>query len=56
MPGEEIRKEMLSTETEEVVRMLENLDGNSKVLAKTYMAALADRQKIEEEKLELVAV
>ncbi len=43
----EIRKTMLSSETEEVTRILESLDENSIVLARTYMTALADRQKIE---------
>lgn len=43
----EIRKTMLSSDTEEVTRILESLDENSIVLARTYMTALADRQKIE---------
>lgn len=43
----EIRKTMPSSETEEVTRILESLDENSIVLARTYMTALADRQKIE---------
>ncbi|MEY8421412.1 hypothetical protein AALB52_01510 [Lachnospiraceae bacterium 38-14] len=43
----EIRKTMLSSETEEVTKILESLDENSIVLARTYMTALADRQKIE---------
>lgn len=45
--AEEIRKEMLSSDTEEVTKILESLDENSIVLARTYMTALADRQKIE---------
>lgn len=45
--AEEIRKTMLSSDTEEVARILESLDENSIVLARTYMTALADRQKIE---------
>lgn len=45
--AEEIRKTMLSSDTEEVTRILESLDENSIVLARTYMTALADRQKIE---------
>ena len=48
---EEIRKEMLSSETEEVVKILENLDGNSIVLAKTYMSALIDRQQLEKARM-----
>ena len=45
--AEEIRKTILSSDTEEVTRILESLDENSIVLARTCMAALADRQKIE---------
>ena len=45
--AEEIRKTILSSDTEEVTRILESLDENSIVLARTYMTALADRQKIE---------
>ena len=53
---EEIRKEIFSCETEEVAKILENLDENSIVLARTYMTALADRQKLEEAKLEMATV
>lgn len=49
--AEEIRKTILSSETEEVAKILETLDENSIVLARTYMTALADRQKIEKAKL-----
>lgn len=52
----EIRKTMLSSETEEVTKILESLDENSIVLARTYMTALADRQKIEKAKLAAAAV
>ena len=45
--AEEIRKTILSSDTEEVTKILESLDENSIVLARTYMTALADRQKIE---------
>lgn len=45
--AEEIRKEMLSSDTKEVAEILESLDENSIVLARTYMTALADRQQIE---------
>lgn len=48
---EEIRKTMLSAETEEVAKILETLDENSMVLASTYMNALADRQKLEKAKM-----
>ncbi|MEY8518951.1 hypothetical protein AALC25_19050 [Lachnospiraceae bacterium 29-84] len=43
----EIRKEMLSSGTEEVAEILGTLDGNSIILARTYITALADRQRIE---------
>lgn len=49
--AEEIRKSMLSPETEEVAKLLEGLDEKSIVLARTYMAALSDRQEIEKAKL-----
>lgn len=52
---EEIRKEIMSSEMEEVTKILENLDGNSIVLARTYMMALSDRQQIEKERLASVA-
>lgn len=54
--AEEIRKTMLSSETEEVAKILETLDENSIVLARTYMTALSDRQKIEKMKLAVAAV
>ena len=54
--AEEIRKEMLSSSTAEVTKILESLDENSIVLASTYMTALADRQKIEKAKLAAAAV
>lgn len=53
---EEIRKTILSSDTEEVAKILETLDENSIVLARTYMTALADRQKIEKAKLAAAAV
>ena len=52
----EIRKTILSSDTEEVAKILETLDENSIVLARTYMTALADRQKIEKAKLAAAAV
>lgn len=54
--AEEIRKEILSSETEEVAKILENLDENSIVLARTYMTALADRQKLEKTRMVTAAV
>lgn len=54
--AEEIRKEMLSSDTEEVTKILESLDENSIVLARTYMTALSDRQKMEKTKLAAEAV
>ncbi len=53
---EETRKEMLSSDTREVAKILETLDENSIVLARTYMTALSDRQKIEKAKLASTAV
>ncbi len=53
---EETRKAMVSSDTEEVTKILETLDENSIVLARTYMTALSDRQKIEKAKLERLAV
>lgn len=54
--AEEIRKTMFSSDTKEVAKILETLDENSIVLARTYMTALADRQKIEKAKLAAAAV
>ncbi|MEY8234630.1 hypothetical protein [Otoolea muris] len=54
--AEEIRKTILSSDTEEVAKILETLDENSIVLARTYMTALADRQKIEKAKLAAAAI
>ncbi len=53
---EEMRKAIVSSDTEEVAKILETLDENSIVLARTYMTALSDRQKIEKAKLERLAV
>lgn len=53
---DEMRKTMFSSDTEEVAKILETLDENSIVLARTYMTALADRQKLENIKLATVAV
>ncbi len=53
---EEIRKTIASPENEEVAVLLESLDENSKVLAKTYLSALADRQRLEKSKAALAAV
>ena len=52
---EEMRKAIVSSDTEEVAKILETLDENSIVLARTYMTALSDRQKIEKEKMERLA-
>ena len=54
--AEEIRKTILPSDTEEVTKILESLDENSIVLARTYMTALADRQKLEKAKLAAAAV
>ena len=53
---EEMRKAIVSSDTEEVAKILETLDENSIVLARTYMTALSDRQKIEKAKLAAAAV
>lgn len=54
--SEEMRKAIVSSDTKEVTKILETLDENSIVLARTYMTALADRQRIEETKLAAAAV
>ena len=54
--AEEIRRTVLSSDTEEVTKILESLDESSIILARTYMTALADRQKIEKAKLAAAAV
>ncbi len=51
----EMQKAIVSSDTEEVTKILETLDENSIVLARTYMTALSDRQKIEKAKLERLA-
>ncbi len=48
--AEEIRRTVLSSDTEEVTKILESLDESSIILARTYMTALADRQKIDKAK------
>lgn len=53
--AEEIRKTIASPESEEVAVLLESLDENSKVLAKTYLSALADRQRLERSKAAALA-
>ncbi len=53
---DETRKAMASPDTEEVTKILETLDEKSIVLARTYMTALSDRQRIEETKLAVAAV
>ncbi|MDE6874212.1 MAG: hypothetical protein K2P87_07115 [Lachnospiraceae bacterium] len=53
---EEIRKTITAPENEEVAILLESLDENSKVLAKTYMSALADRQRLEKSKAAAAAL
>ena len=46
MKAEEIRKAMTSSDMEEIAKTIEMLDENSKVLAKAYVSALVDRQRI----------
>lgn len=52
----DINRAIVATDTKEVTDLLESLDDNSKALAKTYLSALADRQRIERIKLEAVSV
>lgn len=52
----DINRAIVATDTKEVTDLLESLDDNSKALAKTYLSALADRQRIERIKLETVSV
>ncbi len=54
--AEEIRKEIFSSETEGVIKVLEELDINSKALASAYINALADKQKVDEMKVKAIAV
>ncbi|MDD3417676.1 MAG: hypothetical protein PHY47_27425 [Lachnospiraceae bacterium] len=48
----EFKKTIVAPDTTEVSQLLESLDSNSRLLARTYLSALADRQQLE--KLELV--
>lgn len=51
MATEEIKKTIIiAPENEEVAILLNSLDERSKVLAKTYISALADRQQLEKSK------
>lgn len=43
----EIRKSMASSASEETIKILERLDEKSRTLAKTYLSALADRQRMD---------
>lgn len=52
----EINRAIVASDTKEVTDLLESLDENSKVLAKTYLSALADRQQLEKSKLAAAAV
>ena len=36
--------------TKDIVKQIEDLDENSKILAKTYISALADKEKIKHSK------
>lgn len=46
---------MVYSDTEEVTKILETLDKNSIVFARTYMTALSDRQNIKKAKSESLA-
>ena len=52
----EARNAINSAETREVTDLLESLDEKSKVLAKTYLSALVDRQQLEKSRLAVAAV
>lgn len=52
----EINKAIVSSDTKEVIELLESLDENSKVLAKTYLSALVDKQQLDKSILAIVAV
>lgn len=52
----EINRAIVASDTKEVTALLEALDEDSKVLAKTYLSALADRQQLEKSKLAAAAV
>lgn len=54
--AEEMRKVIVFSDTEEVIKILETLDESSIVLAGTYMTALSDRQKLEKAKLVVAAI
>ena len=45
-----IQKSMLPPESHEISVLLESLDNNSRILAKTYLTALADRDRMEKAK------
>lgn len=49
--AEEIRKTMESYESEKAAILLESLDESSKILAKTYLSALLDKQNLEKRKV-----
>lgn len=54
--AEEIRKEVLSSDTREVAKILDSLDKTSMVLARTYLMALSDRERMAETRLNEVAI
>lgn len=56
MTAEEIRQEMASSDMGEVIKIIESLDEKSRVLARTYMSALVDRQQLEKAKLTTVSI
>lgn len=53
---EKMRKIILSADTMEVTDLLESLDDNSKVLARTYLSALADKQQLDKARPTATAV
>lgn len=51
-----INRAIVSNDTKEVTELLENLDETSKLLAKTYLSALADKQQLEKSNLVVTVV
>ncbi|MDE5758703.1 MAG: hypothetical protein K2H85_08850 [Allobaculum sp.] len=52
----EIQKAMLSSDAQDVTLLLEALDNESRILARTYLSALADRAQMERKKqVEVIA-
>ncbi len=46
----EVKKNIIDSDSEEVIKLLESLDADSKILAKTYLSALVDMQWLKKSK------